>query len=136
VDERVTFNADNKFDIQLDAALVKERRLAELLCCGTFERIEHKGETYQWRRTGCIFVEVRRAGKLSGIAVTQADIWVHELFDDDGALLGGLNLPVRVLKPMAREAWKDPKRRKTMAGDGGLSEGVVLRLTDLLKLVE
>lgn len=135
MDERVKFNADHKFDIQLDAALVKERRLAELLCCGTFERIEHKGETYQWRRTGCIFVEIRRAGKWSGLAVTTADVWVHELFDDDGTLLGGLNLPVPVLKRMARAAWDDPLRRKTMAGDGGLSEGVVLRLTDLLKLV-
>ncbi len=123
----VKFNRDNKFDLQLSQALLCERRLAEIFANAKFETIELKSESYLWERTGNICIEYEQNGKPSGIAVTKADLWVHELLRD-GKTLGYLMIPVDRLKELCKRA-----RRHTHAGDGGRFGVYLIPLRDILK---
>ena len=130
-ERKITFNADNKFDLQLGAALVAERRLGEIFAAAKIEKIELKTETWQWEQTGNICIEYRRAGKPSGIAVTEADYWVHELRRGDGTLCY-LMFPTPRLKELAREAYSWGRYREG-GGDGGLSCNVLVPLSWVLR---
>lgn len=130
---KIAFNRDAKFDIQLAAALVAERRLGEIFAAAKFEKIELKTETWQWRRTGNLAIEYRQRGKPSGIAVTQADYWVHELCEDDGATVGYFVIPVERLKRLARAAYRAGNHRT--GGDNGEFEMVLLSVRDLFGLL-
>jgi len=103
----IEFRRDNKFDLQLSQALIHERRLGEIFSSQTIEKIELKSETFQWEQTGNICIEYRCDGKPSGIAVTEADFWVHEAIR-----LG---------------------RCRSGAGDGKRFDVALLRLSDILK---
>ena len=127
----VRLNNDRKFDIQLSAAKVCERRLAEIFTTGTIEKIELKSETWQWERTGNICVEYRCDGHPSGISTTEADYWVHELRRDDDTLVY-LMFPIARLKALAREAIRAGNHRSG-AGDGGRFDVALIRLTDILR---
>lgn len=120
-------NAGNKFDIQLGGAVVDEDRLAQRLQHSKFEL---KSERYQWEKTGNICIEYRWDGVPSGIAATSADYWVHELARDEDTLMY-LVIPVPHLKEICRKA-HHAGRFRTGVGDGGLSDVILLRLTDLL----
>jgi len=128
----VTYNSDNKYDLQLAQALIDERRLGEIFEHAKIERIELKSETWLWERTGNICIEFRRAGKPSGIAVTQADQWVHELKREDGSTQLYLMIALDRLKELCRAAWKEGNRRLGV-GDDGLSDVVLLPLRDLIR---
>ncbi len=132
-DEPIRFNRDSKFDLQLSAALVAERRLAEIFRTATFERVELKTETYQWRRTGNVVIEYESRGRPSGIAVSQADHWVLDLRADDGSPMGFFVLPREVLREHCRQAWLEG-RYFTNGGDDKAQSGILLRVHDLLKL--
>jgi len=130
---KIVFNRDAKFDMQLSASLIAERRLADIFTAAKFEKIELKTETWQWRRTGNIAVEYRQRGKPSGIAITQADYWVHELCEDDGATVGYFMIPVERLKRLAREAYRAGHHRT--GGDADEYEMVLLSVRDLFGLL-
>lgn len=132
-EDKIKFNRDDKYDIQLDAALVAERRLAETYATEKFEKIELKTEKWLWRRTGNIAIEYRRNGQPSGISVTQADHWVHQCRSDDGATAFSLTFPVPRLKVLCRAAIKAGRTRR--GGDDNLSDMVILRLRDLWDLM-
>jgi hypothetical protein len=127
----VLFNHDRKFDLQLDQALIDERRLAEIFAHADIRRIELKSESWQWEQTGNICIEYRQDGQPSGIATTEATVWVHEL-KRDGETLCYLMFPVERLKKLAREAYA-AGRHRSHAGDGGRFDVVLLRLRDILK---
>ena len=127
----VSFNRTNKFDLQLDAALIRERELAKIFGERKIEKIELKSESYQWEQTGNICIEYRQDGKPSGIAVTEADMWVHELLRD-GKTLVYLMFPIERLKELCREAIKRGHCRRG-GGDGGRFDNVLIRLKDILK---
>jgi hypothetical protein len=131
IDEKIKFNRDNKFDLQLSQALVNERRLAEIFTTGKIEKIELKSETWQWEQTGNICIEFKNDGKPSGIAVTEADYWVHEL-RRDGQTLCYLMFPIERLKDLARAAHKAGRYRDN-GGDGGRFSNILIRLSDILK---
>ena len=104
-DDKVTFNRDNKFDLQLSASLVRERALGEIFRHAMFDgtrpvKIELKSETYQWEQTRNICVEFRQKGQPSGIAITEGDVWVHELRRDDETLVW-LMFPIDRFKALA-----------------------------------
>jgi hypothetical protein len=122
---------DSKFDLQLRQALIHERRLAAIFAYGRIEKIELKSESYQWEATGNICIEYRCDGEPSGIAVTEADYWVHELCRD-GEPLVYLMFPIERLKAKAREAIK-AGRNRSGAGDGGRFDVVLLGLAELLR---
>jgi hypothetical protein len=125
-----TFSGGNKFDIQLTQAQIDERRLHEIFTANKIEKIELKSETWQWERTGNICIEYEMDGKPSGIAVTEADYWVHELKRDDKTLVY-LMFPVERLKELARAAIR--KGRKRTGGDGGRFTVVIIPLSEILK---
>src|SRR5580692_11142434 len=96
-DQKIKFNRGSKFDFQLSAALINERRLAEIFSAAKIEKIELKSETWLWERTGNICIEYRQNGRPSGIDATEADYWVHEL-RRNGATLCYLMFPTERLK--------------------------------------
>lgn len=130
--KKITFNSDNKFDMQLEKALIDERGLAWMFENATFDgvRIEAKDETWQWRQTGNICVEYHNHGKRSGINATEADWWIHSLHADNGQLLVRLMFPVPVLRALARKAVADGKAR--VGGDGNYSSVALIPVSDIL----
>jgi hypothetical protein len=129
--EGVTINRTNKFDLQLNQAMVAERRLADIFAAAKLEKIELKTETYQWEQTGNMCIEYRQNGKPSGIAVTEADYWVHELRRDDQTLCY-LMFPIGRLKELARQAFAEA-RFHDHGGDGGRFGNVLVPLSWVLK---
>jgi hypothetical protein len=127
----ITFNRDNKFDLQLSEGLRHERRLGEIFTHGRIERIELKTETWQWEQTGNIVIEFRQNGQPSGISTTQADMWVHEL-RRDGQTLVYLMFPIDRLKELARAAIRRGDCRRNV-GDGGRFDVALIRLGDILR---
>jgi hypothetical protein len=128
---KVIFNSNNKFDLQLGNALIAERRLADIFTAGRIEKIELKTETWQWERTGNICIEYRQNGQPSGIAVTEADYWVHELRRDDKTLCY-LMFPIDRLKELARCAYAEGHYHDG-GGDGGRFGNVLIPLSWVLK---
>jgi hypothetical protein len=126
---KVTFNRDNKFDLQLSQALIDERRLAEIFIGAKLERIELKSESHQWEHTGNIAIEYRCDGRPSGLSVTTADLWVHEL-KRDGQTLIYLVIPVPRLKEICRAAIHAGRARSN-AGDDGRFDVVLLSIKGL-----
>lgn len=124
---KVRFNNDKKYDLQLSQGLLAERRLAGLLCNATFDTLEVKKEEWLWERTGNIFIEFESRGKPSGIAATEAHIWVHTLLRDDRTLLQ-LWVPMDRLRELCARA---PVCNR--GGDGKAQKGYLLKLTDLLR---
>lgn len=129
--DKIIFNRDSKFDLQLSQALIDERRLADIFAGAKLERVELKTETWQWEQTGNICIEYRQDGRPSGIAATDADVWIHELRRNGETLLY-LMIPVPRLKELCREAIKAGRSRSN-AGDDGRFDVVLLPLRELLK---
>lgn len=130
-EEKISFNRDNKFDLQLGQGLLNERRLADIFSTAKIEKIELKTETWLWERTGNICIEYRQNGKPSGIAITEADYWVHEL-RRDGQTLCYLMFPVDRLKELARKAYAAGRFHEG-SGDDGRFCNVLIPLSEILK---
>jgi hypothetical protein len=131
VTEKILFNRDDKFDLQLGDALINERHLAEIFAAAKIEKIELKSETWLWERTGNICIEYKQDGKPSGIATTEADYWVHEP-KRDGKTLCYLMFPIERLKQLAREAYAKGHYHER-GGDGGRFCNVLIPLSEILK---
>lgn len=123
---KVRFHSGKKFDLQLSQALIHERRLAQLFCDATFDKLELKSETHQWEETGNIAIEYESYGRPSGIAATEAHIWAHELRRDNRTLLY-LWVPMDRLRELCAKA-----ERVDHAGDNKAQKLYKLRLSDLL----
>ena len=65
-----------KFDIDLEYGQVREKLVADML---QDKKIEVKSERDKWQKTGNIAIEYECYGKPSGISVTEADYWFHNL---------------------------------------------------------
>jgi hypothetical protein len=130
-DEKITFNHDNKFDLQLSQSLIDQRRLADIFEHMNIHKIELKSESWQWERTGNICIEYRQNGRPSGIAVTEADCWVHEL-KRDGKTLVYLMFPIERLKELAREAYRQGHYHEG-GGDGGRFCNILIPLSWVLR---
>lgn len=120
-------NYDGKYDLQLDAAFRSERRLTD-----AFATIELKSERFIWETSGNLCIEFRHQGNPSGIAVTTATMWVHELVDyRDETTVAYLMVPMERMKQLAREAWRQGRVRHE-AGDRGECEVVLLPISRVL----
>lgn len=126
--EAVAFNHDKKFDLQLGQAMLCEHALAAILAGG---KIELKSETWQWEQTGNICIEYLCDGKPSGISVTEADVWVHEL-RRDGKPLVYLMFPIDRLKALAREAIRAGRWRSSAGDDGRFTVALIRLNKDIL----
>jgi hypothetical protein len=127
----VTYNRTNKFDIQLSQSLIAERRLGEIFAAAKIEKIELKTETYQWEQTGNICIEYKQKGEPSGIAITDADYWVHEL-RRDGKTLCYLMFPIDQMKELASKAYAAGRYHQG-GGDGCRFCNVLIPLSWVLK---
>lgn len=118
-------NNDAKFDIQLGNARKAEDRLAYRLQRST---IELKTESYLWPRTGNLFIEasaIKRTGvEPTGIGVTEADFWAHELVTENGETIAYIVIPTYLLREMVSKFG----RRVDNAGDGKRQSGWLLSL--------
>lgn len=131
MDEKIKYNRDNKFDLQLSQSLIDQQRLASIFEYGDISKIELKSESWQWERTGNICIEYRQKGKPSGIAVTEAGYWVHEL-KRDGKTLCYLMFPIERLKELARIAYNEGRYHEG-GGDGGNFCNILIPLKDILR---
>jgi len=129
IDGVVIFNNDAKFDFQLSRATLDEIDCARVLADG---KIEHKCERHQPWETGNICIELARGGRPTGLAVTEASVWAHELRYNDETI-ATLLIPVAVLRKLVHHFENDPacNNRFRNGGDGGLSEGVLLPIGPL-----
>src|SRR5215472_5522097 len=131
MDEKIAFGRDNKFDLQLSQSLIDQRRLADIFEHMDIHKIELKSESWQWERTGNICIEYRQRGQPSGIAVTEAGCWVHEL-KRDGETLVYLMFPIDRLKELAREAYRQGRYHEG-GGDGGRFCNILIPLSWVLR---
>ena len=130
-DDKITFNRDSKFDIQLAQGQRTERRLADILKCGKIQFIEVKKEDWLWERTGNIAIEYECRGKPSGISLTKADFWVHAL-EREGEPLCWFMFPVEKLRELVCVA-RLRGRCRERSGDRGQSKLALISLADLLE---
>lgn len=130
--EKIKFNSDKKFDMQLSDALIAERRLGEIFLSAKIEKIELKTETWQWEQTGNICIEYECNGVPSGLAATQADYWVHEL-RRDGETLCYLMFPDSRIRNLAKHFFYIDKFRREKSGDGKKSKVVLIPLSEMLR---
>lgn len=136
VENKIIFNRDAKFDLQLSASLIRERALGDIFLHAIFDgthpvHIELKSETWQWEQTGNICAEYRQGDQPSGIAATKADIWVHEL-RRDGQTLCWLMFPIERFKELARRAYAQGRFHEG-GGDDGRFCNVLVPLREILK---
>ena len=115
-----------KFDIDLSFGKHWEQYIDEMFSGA--KTCEVKTERDKWAQTGNICIESESYGKPSGIAATEADLWVHNLTVDN-ELVCSLVFPVEKLKEIL------PKlpQRTVMGGDNNASK---LQLVSLVKLME
>jgi hypothetical protein len=128
-------NHDNRFDLDLQYGQEGERWLAWL---GTDQaKVEVKTERDQWATTGNAVFEFTSRGKPSGIAVTQADYWVHN-FHLNGRSLMSYVWPVQDLKDFLRTCYRVKGyagSRITNGGDDHTSELVIVPISSLYLIV-
>ncbi|HTD29163.1 MAG TPA: hypothetical protein VK660_07200 [Xanthomonadaceae bacterium] len=130
-DDRIRFDGGKKFDIQLKAGLIEERKLAWLLGYGNVVKIEVKSESWLWERTGRIAIELASRGQPSGLSVTEADLWVHNVMRD-GETLAYIMFPIKRLRDLVTLARLRGNIREH-SGDGGQQTLAVIRLSDILE---
>jgi len=128
-EEKIKYNRDEKFDLQLSSALIEEKKLGLVFEEGIIGCIELKTESWLWERSGNICIEYARNGKPSGISVTQATCWVHQL-KRDGATLVYLMFPIERLKDLARDAIRAGRWRD--GGDDGIQRMALIPIAELL----
>ena len=136
LDERGIFMPINedwknkKFDIDLDFGKVTEKKLAD-----AFEgkgKLEVKterwqGKSTQWKKTENIAIEIRDRGKLSGLSITEAELWIHML--DDGG--GGFIFETKHLKNIIRKKKEEGSLVLKMVGDDKAAQCAIIPIKEL-----
>ncbi len=100
----------NKFDLDLKFGKCFEHVVKDIV---SKQKVEVKTERNKWVKTGNIVVEYESYGKPSGISVTEADYWWHNL-TIDGNLFCSIVIPTAVLKKYV-EKYKYIPKFKTYA---------------------
>lgn len=128
--QKIRFDGGKKFDLQLSAALIAERKLGEIFSAAKIEKIELKTESWLWEQSGNICIEYSCNNQPSGINATEADYWVHEL-RRDGDTLVYLMFPVERLRDLV--ALARLKGRTRRGGDGQRQMMALIPLADILQ---
>jgi hypothetical protein len=128
------YNNNNKFDVDLQYGQEGERWLTWL---GTDQaRVEVKTERDTWADTGNAVFEYSSRGKPSGVAVTEADYWLHIFKEKDQAVMCFM-FRVFELKEFLRLVFKNPDRygaRICNGGDDNTSSVILLPLAQLHRI--
>ena len=116
----------SKFDIDLSWGQIFEKKLENIL---RNKKIEVKTERDIWKVSGNIAIEYQYKGRMSGIAVTQAEWWAHILQDNED-IKCILLMPTEELKRVARKHLLD---KKVIGGDNNNSKMVLVPIHELMK---
>ena len=125
--QKLKYNKDNKFDIDLEFGEKFEKSVAKIVKLG---KVEIKTERDTWKTTGNIAIELSSRGKLSGLNTTKADWWAQVLTIDSD-IEGILMFPVEKLKKIVKKSIFKGKGRMVMGGDDKTSEIALVPLEDL-----
>lgn len=128
------YNRNNKFDVDLQYGQEGERWLTWL---GTDQaRVEVKTERDTWAETGNAVFEYSSRGKPSGVAVTEADYWLHNFKEKDQTVMCFM-FRVLELKEFLRLVFKNPERygaRICNGGDENTSNVILLPIAQLHRI--
>jgi len=128
------YNQNNKFDVDLQYGQEGERWLTWL---GTDQaRVEVKTERDTWADTGNAVFEYSSRGKPSGVAVTEADYWLHIFKEKDQAVMCFM-FRVFELREFLRLVFKNPDRygaRICNGGDDNTSAVILLPIAQLYRI--
>ena len=97
-------------------------------------KIEIKTERDKWKTTGNIVIEVEHNGLNSGLTITQADWWLHNL-TLDGDIVMAFLIPVKQLKRMVIKALTNEKAILTKGGDDNKATIVLLPINYLTEVI-
>ena len=119
------FNKDNRFDMALKKAEIREKELADIL---GDKLIEIKTDSI-WKKSGRLAVEFKSRGKPSGISTTQAEYYAF-ILDANGFTEGIIFIPTEKLKILARRYLKT---NTVFGGDDNTSEMVLVPIEEFVK---
>tara|TARA_R100000664_G_C2655260_1_gene73984 strand:+ start:27 stop:533 length:507 start_codon:yes stop_codon:yes gene_type:complete len=131
----VKINGRVKFEKDLDFGNIGEVWADNLFNNGTIEVKTERdtGKPTQWVTTGNIAIEIRgRDGRLSGLSITQATIWVH-LLSKNGHIKGGFVFEVSQLKKRIKELHSANPLRIVKGGDDDATQMILLPIDKLFK---
>ena len=119
-------NELRKFDVDLEFGQVWEKHIDEMFSGA--KTCEVKTERDTWSNTGNICIEVESYGKPSGLASTEAELWVQNLVKD-GELVCSLVFKTDKLKEIVEKM----PTRIVMGGDNFSSKLHLVSLKDLME---
>ena len=120
------FNNDNKFDIDLSKAQIREKELRDIL---GKSKVEVKTDSI-WKGSKNLAVEFRCRGKPSGISVSEAEYYAF-ILDANTYTEGILIIPIEKLLYLARKFYRMGKVKN--GGDDNASEMVLIPITEFVK---
>lgn len=126
--ERISgvFNNDNKFDIDLSKAQIREKELRDIL---GKSKVEVKTDSI-WKGSKNLAVEFRCRGKPSGISVSEAEYYAF-ILDANTYTEGILIIPIEKLLYLARKFYRMGKVKN--GGDDNASEMVLIPIVEFVK---
>jgi hypothetical protein len=96
-------------------------------------KVEVKTERDTWEKTGNVAFEFKYWGNPSGIAITQADWWVH-ILSKNNEFGQAFIFPVPRLKDFLRSAYHEPSKfncRISTGGDDRASDMILVPINQL-----
>jgi len=126
--ERISgvFNNDNKFDIDLSKAQIREKELRDIL---GKSKVEVKTDSI-WKGSKNLAVEFRCRGKPSGISVSEAEYYAF-ILDANSYTEGIIIIPIEKLLYLARKFYRMGKVKN--GGDDNASEMVLIPIIEFVK---
>ena len=126
--ERISgvFNDDNKFDIDLSKAQIREKELRDILGKA---KVEVKTDSI-WKGSKNLAVEFRCRGKPSGISVSEAEYYAF-ILDANTYTEGIIIIPIEKLLYLARKFFRLGKVKN--GGDDNASEMVLIPIVEFVK---
>ncbi len=122
---KTDFRKEN-FDIDLDFGHIGEDEVIKIFEQGS--KLEVKTERNWWKKTGNIAVEVECNGKPSCLSTTDADYWIHLLYDDK-KIVGGFIMTVDYLRERIKELVTSGDAVVKMGGDNNASKMVLVPIS-------
>lgn len=112
--ENIQYNNDSKFDIQVDKNFINGKLIEVLFAdflTSTGITYEIKSEShYMWLKTGNIYIEYQQfihgEWRNSGISITEAQMWVHVLKDNNDEIMTAIMFPMNKLKERIKKLVK------------------------------
>ena len=126
INKATSHSGRKKFDVDLEFGQEWERHVDELFSGA--KTVEIKTERDKWATTGNICIEIESYGKPSGLAATEADLWVHNLVKD-GELVCSLMFTTKKLREIIAEM-------KPYTVMGGYNNASKLCLVSIKKLMD